>query len=262
MIWEIHTVSALHSLFRNPLLVFSGLILILNGCDGPGDPIVPVPDDVQLVPHTLADDLQAIERGIDAVPDEIEGIYLAWYSLNDRNIKQYNIYRRRDDESYFRLIRTIPIATASPGKDTTYVDNDGNTGLQLNIYYHYFVTASNTQDAESEAVDTLKYMLLNKALLRLPDGQSFSADSLPTLAWDFVEIPNEYILRVENAFGQLIYIGTFQSDYDNDAQTKDLNDIAEFPVLSSGTYTWRIDSIGPDEDNSGAEAVPKTFDIL
>ena len=85
--------------------------------------------------------------------------------------------------------------------------------------------------------------------------------SLPTLTWDFVEIPNEYILRIGNPFSQLVYIGIFQSDYDNNAQKKDMNEITDFPLLSPGTYTWRIDAIGPDEDNSGSEAVPKTFDI-
>jgi hypothetical protein len=95
----------------------------------------------------------------------------------------------------------------------------------------------------------------------MPDGQSCTTDSLHTLAWDFVEIPAEYILRIESAFNQLVYIGIFESVYDNNAQIKDLNEITDFPLLSPGTYTWRIDAIGPDEDNSGSEAVPKTFDI-
>jgi len=261
MIWGTRIVSV-SRLFFKIILIVSGISAIFPaGCDNAGEPIVPVPARVQMVPHVLADDLLPIERGIDAVAEEIDAIYLAWFSLNDRNIKQYNIYRRRDDESYFRMIRSIPLATASPGKDTTYIDNDGNKGLQLNTYYYYFVTASNTDDVESNPADTARYMLLDKPLLRLPDGQSFTADSLPTLTWDFVEIPNEYILRIGNTFSQLIYIGIFQSDYDNNAQIKDMNKITDFPLLSPGTYTWRIDAIGPDEDNSGSEAVPKTFDI-
>jgi hypothetical protein len=241
--------------------VLAALLFFSNGCDSPGEPIVPVTADVRMVGHSFSDDTLATERGIDAVPDEIDGIYLAWYALNDRNIQQYNVYRRREDESYFRLIRTIRLATASPGSDTTLIDLNGNSGLALNKYYHYFVTASNSQDVEGKAADTLKYMLLPKPLLRLPDGQSFSTDSLPTLTWDFVEIPDQYILRIENVFRQLIYVGIFQSSYDNNSQTKDLNEITGFPDLLPGTYAWRIDIIGPDEDNSGAEAVPKTFDI-
>jgi len=254
-------VSVSHLFFKF-ILISAGLFsLFPAGCDNAGEPIVPVPGKVRMVPHVFADDLLPVERGIDAVAEQTEGIYLAWFSLNDRNIRQYNIYRRRADESYFRMIRSVALATASPGKDTTYIDNDGNKGLQLNIYYYYFVTASNTDNVESDPADTLRYMLLDKPLLRQPDGQSFTVDSLPTLNWEFIEIPNEYILRIENPFSQLVYIGIFKSVYDNNAQTNDMNDISGFPLLSPGTYTWRIDVVGPDEDNSGSEAIPKTFNI-
>jgi hypothetical protein len=233
-------------------------VYLFSGCDNAGEPIVPDPQDVQMVPHYFSDDLLALEQGIDAVWED-DGIFLAWYDLRDRNIKQYNIYRRRDDELYFRLIKRIFLEQSS---DTSFVDDNAEQGLDLNIYYHYYVTATNSQNVESGAADTLKYMLLGKPEARWPDGEAFSADSsLPIISWDFIDLPDLYILRIENVFGQLHYAGVFHSNYDNNSQIKDLNEINDLPAFTPGDYLWRIDSVGPDEDSSGSESVWKTFTI-
>ncbi len=249
---------ALHLSSKIWAILLLAVVLIIASCDNAGEPIVPAPADVHMVHHSFADDTLALERGIDAVPEN-DGISLAWYDLNDRNIRQYNIYRRRNDESYFRIIKRIILEQVSSGRDTTFIDDNSDQGLDVNIYYHYFVTATNTQDEESGAGDTLKYKLLSKPECRWPDGQTFSADSLPTITWDFVDIPDLYVLRIENIFGQLHYVGIFQSNYDNNSQAKDLNKIPNLPAFSPGDYLWRIDSVGPDEDNSGSESKWKTF---
>jgi hypothetical protein len=100
--------------------------------------ISPTPSPVKMVEHSAGDDLLPIERGIDAVP-ESDGIFLVWHSLKDQNIKPYNIYRKKDGESFFQKIKTIDLETASPGRDTTYVDDNLESGLNLNTYYHYCV---------------------------------------------------------------------------------------------------------------------------
>jgi hypothetical protein len=243
------------------ILYFIALV-VLTSCDNTSDPIVPEPGDVKMVEHTAADDTLAFERGIDAVP-ESDGIYLAWYSLNDRNISHYNIYRKAEEGTFFERIKRIDLETASPGKDTTFVDDNAEAGLALNTYYEYFVTATNTEGKESSAIDTLRYMLVNKAELDRPDGESYDpdVDGLPTLFWNFVEIPDLYILRIETSFDQLYYIGIFQSNYDNNYQTLDLSVVSDFPVFIPGVYKWRIDTIGPDEDHSGAESNWKVFII-
>ena len=87
-------------------------MLFIISCDNTDEPIVPDPADVYMVHHNLIDDTLALERGIDAVWEN-DGIFLAWYDLKDRNIQQYNIYRRRDDESYFRIIKRIIIEQVS-----------------------------------------------------------------------------------------------------------------------------------------------------
>jgi len=252
-------VSVLHLFSKILAFILLVGILLFTSCDNAGEPIVPAPADVHMVHHSLMDDTLALEKGIDAVPEN-DGIFLAWYDLNDRNIKQYNIYRRRDDESYFKIIKRIFLEQVSSGKDTTFIDDNSDQGLDVNIYYHYFITATNTQDEESGTADTLKYRLLSKPETRLPNGIfEFRPDSLPTLSWDFVEIPNLYIIRIEDYFYHLLYAGIFQSNYDNTSQTKDLNEIPDLPVFVPGDYQWRIDSIGPDEDNSGSESAWKTF---
>jgi len=243
------------------LLIFS--LLAFTACDNTGEPIVPEPGDVKMVEHYSVDDTLAIERGIDAVP-ESDGIYLAWYSLRDNNISHYNIYRKKEDGTFFQRIKTIDLETASSGRDTTYVDDNAEAGLDLNSYYHYYITATNTEGKESAAQDTLKYMLIDKPELIRPDGETFDpdVDGLPVLFWDFVEIPDLYILRLENSFDQVHYIGIFQSDYNSTNQMLDLNEIQDLSAFNPGVYKWRIDSIGPDEDHSGAESIWKVFIIL
>jgi len=222
-----------------------------------------IPSPVKMVEHSSADDVLPIERGIDAVP-ESDGIYLAWHSLRDNNISQYNVYRKKASETIFQHIKTIDLETASPGRDTTFVDDNAEAGLDLNSYYFYYVTATNDVGQEGSALNTLKYMLIDKPELILPDGETFDPDidGLPTLYWNFVEIPDQYILRIENSFDQVHYIGIFQSNYESTNQTLDLSKIIDLPEFNEGVYKWRIDTIGPDEHLSGSESNWKVFILL
>ncbi len=233
-------------------------LLVFAACDNAGEPIVPEPGDVKMVEHYASDDTLAVERGIDAVP-ESDGIYLAWYSLRDPNINQYNIYRKKENGTFFQRIKSIDLETATAGRDTTYIDDNAEAGLTLNTDYYYFVTATNKNGKEGSTIDidTLHYMLIDKPELLSSDKETYdpNVDGLPVLFWSFVNIPDLYILRIENDFDQVHYIGIFRSNYDPDyQQTLDLSSIQDFPAFKPGGYKWRIDSIGPDEDHSGAES--------
>jgi hypothetical protein len=107
-------------------------------------------------------------------------------------------------------------------------------------------------------------MLVDKPELDHPDGESYDPDldGLPTLYWNFVEIPDQYILRIDNSFDQVQYIRQFQSSYENNYQTLDLSNIPDLPVFNGGVYKWRIDAIGPDENLSGSESNWKVFIII
>lgn len=263
MIWEIHIVSVLPFYFKRivPAVVAAGLFI--SACDTGGDPVLPKPEPVSMVAHTFANDTMASEYGIDAVP-ESDGIYLAWYSQRDPNIIQYNIYRMKGD-SYFQPIRSIVVEGATPGKDTTYTDDNADNGLDLNIYYSYFVTAMNKNGEEGLPLDTVQYKLIDKPLLIRPYDATYDPDvsGLPILEWRFDDmIRHEYIVRIENIFEQVHYIGIFQSNYDNHLQITDLNEIEGFPPFIPGDYRWRIDSVGPEADNSGAESDWYVFTII
>jgi len=246
------------------LIIF---LILFSACDNAGEPIVPEPGDVKMVEHYASDDTLTVERGIDAVP-ESDGIYLAWYSLRDHNISHYNIYRKKESGTFFQHIKSIDLETATAGRDTTYIDDNAEAGLELNTYYYYFVTATNEDGQESSAIDTLRYMLIDKPdLLKTDKEEDYDpdVDGLPILFWHFVEIPDLYILRIENFYDQLHYVHIFQViDYFHD-QTLDLNNeekVPDLPDFPPGIYKWRIDSIGPDEDHSGAESNWKVFIII
>jgi len=240
--------------------------MTLVACDKAGKPIIPEPGDVKMVDHYATDDTMLIERGIDAVP-ESDGIYLAWYSLRDQNISHFNIYRKKESETFFQRIKTIDLETASAGKDTTFIDDNAETGLDLNEYYYYYIKAVNKEDRVGLAADTLRYMLIDKPVLLQSDKETYDpdVDGLPILSWNFVQIPDLYILRIENGFDQLHYVHVFQvTEYFNN-QILDLNDTVKVPALPDfqpGLYKWRIDSIGPDEDHSGSESNWAVFFII
>ena len=269
MILGTHIVSEYRLFCKIPVI---GLIIgiFLIACDTGGDPKLPTPGKVKMVSHSFTDDTLAVERGIDAVP-ESDGIYLAWYSLRDANIKQYNIYRwegRKDEEFVFfgdpwRVI-DLDVARPGSGKDTTFTDDNKESGLDLNAFYSYFVTATNKDGLEGVAEDTLEYMLLDKPETRWPDGQTFDSalDSLPILSWDFADVPDQYILRIENSFNQLHYVGIIQVTEYFISQTLDMDTIADLPEFTPGVYTWRIDIIGPYLNISGAESKWKVFIII
>ena len=281
--------SALHLYFKNKIMVETlsrkrdlrytislqivSILMIcslwfISACDSSGDPIVPEPGDVKMVDHSAGDDTLAFERGIDAVP-ESDGIFLAWYSLNDRNISHYNIYRKKESATFYQRIKQIDLLTANPGNDTTFVDDNAEAGLELNTYYSYFVRAVNTEGQEGMAIDTLRYMLIDKPILLKVDRDDEQydpdIDGLPVLSWNFVEIPDLFILRIENSFEQLHYVHIFQViDYFN-AQSLDLNDpekVPDLPEFLPGDYQWRIDKIGPDENDSGSESNWAVFTII
>jgi hypothetical protein len=236
-------------------------VILITGCDNTQTPELPVPAKVLMIPHS--DDLAAVERGIDAVP-ESDGIRLQWFDSHDPNLKIYSVYRRKTKETYFRVIKTIDLETAFPGQDTVYTDNDPD--LPLNSYNYYYVTGTNKDDLEGAPSDTLKYKLLEKPQTFLPNGQSISG--LPVFYWSFpaTVTPDSFILRIEDdLYHSLFYAAKFGSDYDQPEQTLDLSDttrIPDPPVFNSGqSYRWRIDSVGPDAETSGAESAWLIFFI-
>jgi hypothetical protein len=236
--------------------IFLTFLLLVVSCDNSQGPDLPQPTRVQWVPRS--GDLAATEMGIDAIP-ESDGIKLQWFSLHDQNLKKYSIYRRKNQESYFKVIKTIDLETAFPGQDTIYVDDDPD--MEFYRYTYYYVTGTNRDDLEGFPSDTVRYQLLEKPQTYVPNGESITA--LPVFYWSFPQTatPDSFILRIEQEYlNRLHYIAKFQSNYDSPDQTLDLSQVANPPIFDSGfSYRWRIDSIGPDSSSSGAESAWKIF---
>jgi hypothetical protein len=233
-------------------------LFMLMSCDNSQNPSLPQPARVQWVPRSS--DMAAVELGIDAVP-ESDGIKLQWFSLHDQNLKKYSIYRRKSQETYFKVIKTIDLETAFPGQDTVFIDDD--PAMEFYRYTYYYVTGTNRDDLEGLPSDTLRYQLLLKPTTYEPNGKTING--LPVFYWSFPQTatPDSFILRIELEYlNRLFYIAKYQSNYDSPDQILDLAQDSIPPSFDSGlSYRWRIDSIGPDSSSSGAESAWKIFYI-
>ncbi len=231
--------------------------VMLAACTNSGEPDYPAPPAVIIVPHSP--DTASVEKGIDAVP-ETDAIKLEWYRTNDINVRFYNIYRKAEDETFFSKIKTINIESVSPPFDTTYFDGDSTVTIEK--YFSYFITATSKDGIEGARSDTVRYKLLSKATTDRPNNEELTTP--PVFEWTFDAqsgIPNSYILRIEEeisekkVFAQKLDVVSF--DW---RQVLDFSQVDTVGVLQSGIrYRWRIDTIGQDEETSGAESEWKTF---
>jgi hypothetical protein len=251
MIWGIRIVLE-HLLSFNDMriLFFTISLAFLFGCTNQEADSLPAPSVVQMVPHHA--DTSAVENGIDAIP-EYDAIGLGWYKLADRNVTHYNIYRRSGDELRFSRIHSISLENVSSPFDTTFIDNS----VEINKYYYYYVTATNKDNKESAVPDTAyRYMITPKAELIRPTTND-QISGMPVFTWNFIEIPNQFILRIEEDFtNQLHFVRVLDvDDFSTHIQSFDLATIADVePFVEGMTYKWRIDCIGPDGNASGSES--------
>ena len=224
-------------------------------CDSAGDPQLPAPGKVFMVPRSP--DTSTVERGIDAVP-ESDGIILQWYDVNDPGVRFYDVYRQNENETYYKKIRRIDLETAFPGSDTVYIDN--SLDLLLNVYNFYYVRAVNRDGLEGSPSDTVKYKLIQKPETMRPNGEIVVG--LPVLYWSFPGVvPNNYIVRMEEEFtNRVVFVRQFEvTEYFQD-QNLDLATLADPPQLMPNfTYRWRLDSVGPAADSSGSESQWRIF---
>jgi hypothetical protein len=232
------------------------LLPIYNGCDPGGESKLPTPGRVLMVPRNP--DTLAVERGIDAVP-ESDGIILEWFDLRDPGVRYYDIYRQNENETFFKRIKRIDLETAFPGSDTVYVDNSED--LAINVYNYYYVRAVNRDGLEGSNSDTARYKLIQKPETSRPNGELVPGQ--PVLFWSFPggTIPENYIVRIEEEFtDRVVFIRQFKvTEYFQD-QSLDLGKVADPPqFIPNFTYRWRLDSVGPDADNSGAESQWRIF---
>jgi hypothetical protein len=230
------------------IFVFIGLF---NACNDTTGADSQLPPRAAMVPRSP--DTASVELGIDAIP-ESDGIQVQWYKLYHPSLKYYHLYRKAEDELYFRRIKVIDPERASQGGDTTYIDNDSTLSL-LNTY-QYFVAAANEEGNESAPSDTVAYMLMEKAVLVSPNQEAITGDIV--FQWKFIgDAPPQYfILRIEEEFAQkLVYSNIFwNNNFIPGLDTLNLSEKEPDITFPIGNYRWRIDCIGEDAETSGSES--------
>jgi hypothetical protein len=238
-------------------------IIVCIACSDSSGPNTTPPGKLTFIPK--GPDVAQTEQGIDAVPDQ-DGVYLEWFATADPNTRYIDIYRQREDETFYRRIWTIDLETASSDEKTAYVDDSED--VAKNSYNYYYLITRNGDGVEGQPSDTMQYNLLEKPELSRPNGDV--VDGLPTFTWRFPDIiPENYILRIEEEFtNRVVFVREFKVTEYFSNQSLDLAKQDDPPQFVSGfTYRWRIDSVGagildPDDRSknySGSESQWLTF---
>ena len=211
------------------------------------------PGKVILVQKSAEDAL--VETGIDAQYDlntKRDGIFLQWYSVEEENLAAYDIYRSSvDSSSAFKRIAAIP--KISNNIDTFYVDNSPEvypqSGLSA-LRYYYYVVARDAEGAVGERSRVENYKLEEYSVLNAPDDHT-KFDS--TFQWNFpVNQPDSFVFRImRQGDSAPFFVMQHQNTY---FPTQDWT-MFELGLnsLPAGIYQWRIDIIGPEENN-GSES--------
>ena len=224
------------------------------------DPPVPLKMVGKLIfPDSILRDTTLNESGIDAVPDE-DAISVVWHSYQGINrIKKFKIYRSSDPagDKNFSFHDEINIEN-NFDQDTTFLDND----INLESFYHYFVTVVDEDNRESLPSDTVKYFLIEKATPTEPNSISFNPGE--TILFRFF-IPagtnaNGYILRIERQIGlenkELIHIEYVNPrrniGIQNESREISTNNFQT--LLNPVEYRWRVDVIAGDISTEGSES--------
>ena len=240
-------------------------IIVYIACSDSNGPNTNPPASLKFI--AKGPDTAIIEQGVDAIPDK-DGVLLEWGKSGDQNIRYIDVYRQRENETFFRKIWTIDLETASAGDDVSYIDDSDDLGI--NIYNYYYLRTRNSDDVEGQPSDTVQYNLLIKPELSRPNGEA--VDELPVFYWNFPDvIPDSYILRIQEEFTDRVFVKEFQVTEYFSNQSLDLGDptIVENPpqFVSGFMYRWRIDAVGPgilnpddpDKNYSGSESQWFTF---
>jgi hypothetical protein len=184
-----------------------------------------------------------VERGIDAIPDA-DAIQLDWTIENDKDVEQFLLYRRSEDEEKFSLLRTLD------RKDSTWVD--GNN-IKLHTRYYYYICSVDGNNRQGSPSDTVDYRLIEKA-----HNLSATLEAKPLFRWQIQDYNfQEYVIKIIHTnTGEKVWfaiVGTDFTDLD-DKVRYNFDGQAKYESLKSDQqYQWRVDIIGPAK-NSGSES--------
>jgi hypothetical protein len=204
------------------------------------------PSPPKIVPKTS--DTLHIEMGIDAIYDPASPfknhIYLEWYRNSESELKGYKIFRNENEYGVYSEIGSVT-SIGRLGVDTSFIDKT----CSLNQGYFYFVKAFDELNQVSEPSDTAYYKLSEVPILIYPIYNIGNVIS-PTFKWSFGNsiFPHYFVFRLgksNNELYQNIHTKLCEriTNYQT-AQEWDLQSLGFTSTLISGTYRWRIDSVG------------------
>ncbi len=227
------------------LLIISFSFIISCSSTGPGDP--EPPERVLMIDRPDGADTLEFIRGISTLPGNEDKIQIMWHKPGiNENIKSFRIFRSADKEGLINYNLYFTLVINNPGNpDTIFIDS----GVEIGKPYHYFITAINNDNLESEPSDTVSFKLLYKAELLDPqNGVEINQREPITFHWRRENTPPYYIVRIEeyytDTFHPLIYVNKiFNYNYDPDQVYTLSQEIVEDILKDGRTYRWRIDSI-------------------
>ena len=195
------------------------------------------------------------EKGIDAhnvnliYPDN-NSIKLMWHYNPEEDIWKYHVYRTNQMDEENKPIDFSNILTTE--NDTSFYDEE----VEVYVNYYYYLKAENFDGNESNASDTISYVLLVKPQA-ISNSDSVQSEQLQFQWIDFQytsHIPSFYTIKVENEFGQGVWSCMFLNpDFLNNGE------IVSYPYslngsecidhqgandyLEPGKYYWKIKAL-------------------
>jgi len=227
------------------------LFLAFFSCNttGPDDPVPP--KRVLMVERPEGADTLEFVQGISTLPGSDNKIQIMWHKpAIEENIKSFKIFRSTDKVGLINYNLYFTLGVNNPGNpDTIFTD----LNVEIGTAYHYFITAVNNDNLESEPSDTVSFKLLNKAILQNPqNGGDIAQQGAITFHWYREYTPPYYIIRIEeyytDTFHPLVYVHKiFNTEYDPDQQYILSQNVVENILKDGRTYRWRIDAVEDPE---------------
>lgn len=230
------------------LCIATSIFLFFWSCEDTTSSENPVPGKVQLVNKSPEDD--AVETGIDAEyilgsQPPRDGIKIQWHPVQDNDLVGYRVYRSTVDSST-ALSRIATVRSQSAGRiDTSYFDTD--TSLVAHTRYYYRISA---EDGDQEGPRSrADYYTLEEACN--PTLPNISTNFDGTFEWESpTGHTGNFILRISKFTLESVKITELHNWYTHQANLIQLG----IDSLEAGTYRWRIDMIGSEENNGSESA--------
>ena len=249
-------------------LTFLIAVFVIHACEDSTSSDNPVPGQVILVNKSAEDD--SLETGIDAehiITTERDGIILQWHPITDDNdLVAYDIYRSMIDSSS-GFAKLAEVNSPVGNIDTFYFDTSlvvfPQAGASAKRYY-YYVRARDAENQQGPRSRVDNYRLEDVCTLLAPN-EFTQFDGTFHWRWEPANQPASFVFRLlkERSFGiyRVVLVKEVLIHIADPEPVWSLSQLdSTLGSLETGTYRWRIDIIGAEENN-GSESDWSTFKV-